>query len=1637
MSKKTFRSQASSSKAGFGSAGTTFGSVAFGHTPGSVLSYVYEPPDLSRISDSTIVVSLKNLQKKDGTTKSKALEELQAYVAFQGENKDALEDAFLDAWARLFSRISIDNARRVRQLVYLVHGSIVTLCGRRFVKHMPATVGPWLAGLQDGDRPVARSAQESLTKTFPSLEKQNGVWKSFHQPIIEYAVDTTLKESPQTLSDERTVSPDDAEAKYSRAIGGALMTVASAVETLSREDIQNCEHLYRQLLQSDIVWGLASSKDSFLRKAVYRLLLRVLDKHQLLLDIQVVGNHIIKALDTEQIGSMTDFLKVVISVSRNQPEIWTTLYTGSSKKSPSRRLNHFLRKGSQGGGPEVWTQIGTLLELIPQDAILSKKDGEAQEEPHLRTQATILQSLREGVARKNEIRTQQKDAWQCYLGVARRIIGCLVEPEIQGNFLQEFVLPLFKQFVKPELETLEWGHSGLELQPVSVEALNIAFSYSPATLEESVNNISDSLVEDLKTSLPEQSKGFTKSQNSILDQFVRWYGVQASVIHNGPLRLTETLLGCVLSEVDSAIGVLDARHGKPYSAAAVLQQAAHLVAELQGSANEPTNIPDSHKLIVEKLINFAQDKLPLFMGSSSSLFLVQLLQALEPFGPLDSTWKFTMEKLVAAEASAVKEAALEYLVSRTPWSQQEDMRALLSKAVLADLKRILSTDEGKWSLVNATIKNPQAPKPLKEEILVEMTESLSITTKTEQALEGFENMLRHDRQAFEKLLATSQGSQLLSKLMYLSQEGDEIVQAQATKLRALAVTSIAKDTASAPTSNPVLAIIRDGIMKTGEEALSIESLVSQTSELLQTTHPGRATEVFNELFPPPTQWAEALQPFLKQPVDDALAVINPLGGAIYLVSERPNPFEVSSRDYDREGRSAPLRMAMFACRVVQATEQLRCVADESVSSTYRFIAVTAQLANDHLSVMSPCPLYKRSRGIDESEIIDSIAELQSFCAHWIRVTAAQMDDMRDNALSELYEAAEGSSIASYYHARAYAAAISEQEEVKGIYTRDRIEAEIPRIRKQPRFLSDIALLAGASKSEALIRLLNELIADITHWDFENTPQDGLKKVVMLNVILQAESLPLEEIPHQRIVFFVQHVSNILQSSVSTNIESELLKSLAAFLPLVKSIYGEFWESILNAVPEGLESESSSLPLVHAILRLTSNLSKVVALEDSNEDLQESWVEAKPKIADGLLLTLMRHASVSDAFNQPLKIVNGLLSRQISAFADSMKLSAEDMYPIMASESTTLQRSAYEALHKAIPLAQEQVSLDAALSKEFTPKLSEELLSLILGAPSADDYLDLQNEPEIPPPLARYLLSWKLIFDHWTNASYKVQADYVANLKENSSISYLLSFTFSALITNHGKNPYDPTKLSSTIETYNPDPNANPAAETYRLITHLYYLILLHTPYLAKDWYTNSCPRALKSQVESWTEKHISPLVISAELAVVSTWEPPAATSTATDSAVSPEITIKISPRFREASVSLPMDETQLSIRILLPPTYPLSPINIATSNRVGIEERKWQGFINISRIVMNFSSTSQGLGCVVDGIAIWRSNVLSALRGQGECAICYSVVSEDRKVPDKRCATCKNCFHGLCLYKWFQRSSGSSCPLCRNAFNYA
>jgi len=215
--------------------------------------------------------------------------------------------------------------------------------------------------------------------------------------------------------------------------------------------------------------------------------------------------------------------------------------------------------------------------------------------------------------------------------------------------------------------------------------------------------------------------------------------------------------------------------------------------------------------------------------------------------------------------------------------------------------------------------------------------------------------------------------------------------------------------------------------------------------------------------------------------------------------------------------------------------------------------------------------------------------------------------------------------------------------------------------------------------------------------------------------------------------------------------------------------------------------------------------------------------------------------------------------------------------------------------------------------------------------------------------------------------------------------------------------------------------------TRTLLVHLYYKSLLNMGSLVKTWWLDCKPRQTERTVESWTEKFISQKVIQDTLNEVAEWS----INQEPSEPGAEKLEIITRSTAGEVIASYPIEDTSCSIRISFPRTYPLYQAEVTTISTVTLDKKKWKSWLDIMQAVIAFNNND-----VIAGLVSFRRNIVGALKGHTQCAICYSVVSEDGKLPNKGCRTCKQSFHEKCLWKWFKKSNSSSCPLCRSSFSY-
>ena len=262
------------------------------------------------------------------------------------------------------------------------------------------------------------------------------------------------------------------------------------------------------------------------------------------------------------------------------------------------------------------------------------------------------------------------------------------------------------------------------------------------------------------------------------------------------------------------------------------------------------------------------------------------------------------------------------------------------------------------------------------------------------------------------------------------------------------------------------------------------------------------------------------------------------------------------------------------------------------------------------------------------------------------------------------------------------------------------------------------------------------------------------------------------------------------------------------------------------------------------------------------------------------------------------------------------------------------------------------------------RLPDELLSLLLDAPSLEAYPE-DILVQFPIPVRSYLLTWRLIFDAYSAASFKLRNDYSESLKRQNFVGSFLNFMFDVLGLSAGhemkldKEGFTEDHLRSyDIKLANAEADER---SMHWLLLHLFFLTLKYIPGLFRTWYLDCRDKQTKNSVKPWMMKYFSPLIISDALDEVAEWadkqEPPADDEK--------ELMVKVSRSAKEVTAGYEVDEEVASMVIRVPSAFPLETVEVVGIKRVAVGEKKWQNWLLATQGVIKFGvSRSSPFGFV-------------------------------------------------------------------------
>lgn len=1425
------------------------------------------------------------------------------------------------------------------------------------VKHMPRIAGPWLAGAQDSDRAAARAAQDALKHVFNTPEKLQNLGKAFQQPILEHCRDALLNETVQTLSDERSVSAADAQATYSRVVATSIAVISNLLSDLAPEEVAKQQETYEGIVGESKIWELASYKeDVVVRRSIHRFLRTCLAKQKSTVEANlstISEAYISKALPHDQTGSSYDFILALVELTNAFPQAWTTSYT--SKKPANKRLMGCMKRGSQAGPAEFWTNAWILFSKLPTE-ILPQKYSEAEE---------LLNAVHDGVCQKDD-RFNASAAWYTYFKLLDLVQNTAsLSEEEHEELLNKMAMPAIAQYLRPSSNTSDW------LIPGAKPAWNVSKAgfcrRLPSVLEKRWPEYAASLIEDIRTSLPEQSKDFEKSQAHVASAAERWALLQSELLREEyqlPESLQKVFSQSAKDIVNASLELLRSRNGKPFGAAAAVD-------ELQ---NHCQALLKKDQETQDAIAAFVVGDLPNMISSPSQRQLVSLLYHFQDDSRFSNAWNKAANAVGNSPDSDDKLNAFRNLLAAPrvePAAELAAGNADIQAFLQRQFQLSMSTGE-QWSFVSGIIRGSPsvASADTVDTMLADLTSSLSVSDKASSALEGLQEISKSNRTLVKDYIKKPSGSQLLPNLLLLEESADETV---ATKASAISK-SIVTDADKSASQTILFDVVHQSLRDVSQNSLPIPQVLEMAANLIKDADlEQKKQEIANQALPDLDSWTAAIAPFVTRSPSIALAITSVLGGATYLIDpeDKPSSLKVSR---DADGLSQALRFAMYTARVFSSNGLLQILEPKTQTELFQLFYITEILLTESVSLTVSGGLSSPNLET-ETEVVEFVNEANKLIGECFQ----QYEDASDSsayafvgaALDHFLEQSKNTSASAFYHAQALSHALGDLESIHGgSHAKvQEFEEKALQLYKAKDVVPFTACASGLkealSDSKKLDRQTNELVADLTGLDVTQAPEKVIAKLVMLNALFpdskQADSI----VAKQRLIFLMKHLLPWLEDDdVVTPIKAETCKTLSFVLPGISDIYGEHWAQILSFLTSTWElgfvrdeiADESRMGLIYTTLQLYSVLRSLKNNEEPNDDLVDAWKESADTAYSGLMNLVRQGHGQSDEHHEPLKAVFQSLGNEVARWSAGEVEDEAELYPLLYTPSKALQKTAFSILHRVIPAAQEQISFDAALEKK-TAKLPEELLSLLLAPPTLESLADASFRTGIPHELQAYLYSWQLVFDHFANSSYQVKSDYVEGLREGEYLGHLLELTWELLGHVRGR-PIDVSKYDirrfDFLDQQGDLEGLSAEKRMHWLLAHLYYQALMHVPSLTKAQFLALKSRQTGLAVESWTAKYIAPLIVSASLDSVSQW---ADSTVKTD----PEYegwSVKVSPRSREVQFSYLVDEQTMAIVIRLPETYPLASAKVEGLNRVAADERKWQSWLRNCQGVIQFSVRS-------------------------------------------------------------------------------
>ena len=788
--------------------------------------------------------------------------------------------------------------------------------------------------------------------------------------------------------------------------------------------------------------------------------------------MSMLSRHLVSSgLRMDQTGSDVDYMIALSVLTSHFPSVWTDLYAG--KKTATASLVAYLEKANPGMQSSYWISLGDLLQHVPSDLLKSTNRNPKHEstaiEPNTDVVYPILEALRDCISRQARLRADQELAWTTYLDTVAKSLDLISDEQVKEFLISSHVVPEISGYLNIPYDTTNKNVAVKCSSKVPTRAFRLMLQHSPLFANRVWQNWSTATKQAMQTSQPEQAKAYQKSQDDLGATLERWYSLTAQLRTTDSIDSLEgTDVSTLAQEAQVMFDVLIKRSGKPYGVAIGLRS---MISDISNNTTITATIQQS-------VSDFLRQNLATLMTTPSSVYLIDILHNLSGEASVHPLYQAALQGLTKDNDEVTIKAMKNLLRAERFYKNIEpnDLELFLEKKVQA----ALDGNDREWDVIDAALSSPGLSPELKSKIMPNILTGLNTHETQEKTLRGLSLLIEHHSNLFESDIGPhSAFESTCARLLEMVEVASEDIARNAENIWS----SLSKKASRGDLLSMMKAI--SAAVMGDEQIPSIDNLINRARNILiiykEAGHDMEQAPPL--LLPTEQQWSNIMAKLMECPPYPSLAVTGTLD--VLSFAESPEPL---SRQYQRRLGPQISSSILTAARAVGFIASLLnldfftlyCDHVRSVHTLHPvllFNSIIEAMHNDgslHLMLPSTTKPTDVQMSTHQNAIscIDLMAELVSW-------------DVR----GRLWKSSEGSFPASYYSAQAYSFLTS--------YITTLIEDGPDlwkRFRKCPHIFQGTQGLRAWRDDGTLLKICNELIADLTGLNLEQQPLDGQCKV---------------------------------------------------------------------------------------------------------------------------------------------------------------------------------------------------------------------------------------------------------------------------------------------------------------------------------------------------------------------------------------------------------------------------------------------------------------------------------------------------------------------------------------------------------------